>query len=72
MSDEKKMGAPVRPPDGDNVVAKFRREWNLSQQQAAEELGITRTAVSMYERGERTPTKTITILIELLLKTGAK
>lgn len=69
---EAKMGAPVRPPDGDNIVAQFRRKWGLSQEQAAEKLGITRTAVSMYERGERTPSKTITILIELLLKTGAK
>ena len=50
---EAKMGAPVRPPDGDNIVAQFRRKWGLSQEQAAEKLGITRTAVSMYEQGER-------------------
>ncbi len=36
-------------------IRKFRKENNLTQQQLADLLGVSRESISMYERGERTP-----------------
>ena len=46
-----KMGAPKRLPQGDNCVALFRARWHLSQAQAGKALGLSRSAVGMYETG---------------------
>ena len=36
-------------------IRKLRREQDLTQQQLADKLGVSKSAVSMYERGERRP-----------------
>lgn len=47
----KRTGRPVTTPDGDNQVARLRRERGWSQAEAAEALGISREQVSRLERG---------------------
>ena len=61
-----RMGAPLRLPSGDNAVARFRHDLGLSQVETGEALGISGSAVAMYERGDREIPKTILILIALL------
>ena len=67
-----KMGRPICLPSGDNPVAVFRKARGLSQLQAAQILGISRAAISRYERGDLDIPKPVLLMIELLLKTGAK
>lgn len=38
-----------------SILRNLRRERNLSQQELADKLGISKSTVSMYERGERRP-----------------
>lgn len=38
-----------------NVLRLLRNEKNMSQQELADALGISKSAVNMYERGERQP-----------------
>ena len=39
----------------ENILKQLRLEHGISQAELAERLGISRSAVSMYERGEREP-----------------
>lgn len=64
-----RMGAPLKLPSGDNPVAKFRHDLGLSQSATGKALGISSSAVAMYERGDRKIPKTILILIALLRDT---
>lgn len=70
MTAKKKMGRPVVMPDGDNDLARLRRERNWSQAQAAEALGITKMQVSRLERGVQPFTGSVKKLIEVLLAQG--
>lgn len=38
-----------------NVLRLLRNEKNMSQQELADALGVSKSAVNMYERGERQP-----------------
>ena len=40
----------------DKILKLLRTEKNMSQQELADALGISKSAVNMYERGERQPT----------------
>lgn len=39
----------------DNVLKLLRNEKNMSQQELADALGISKSSINMYERGERQP-----------------
>ncbi len=39
----------------DKILKLLRREKNMSQQELADALGISKSAINMYERGERQP-----------------
>ena len=41
--------------DFNNTLRSMRKDAGLSQQELGDRLGISKSAVSMYERGERTP-----------------
>lgn len=41
--------------DFSNIFRKIREQSGLTQQQLADKLGISRSAVGMYEKGEREP-----------------
>lgn len=41
--------------DFNNTLRSLRQQAELSQQELGDRLGISKSAVSMYERGERTP-----------------
>jgi transcriptional regulator with XRE-family HTH domain len=46
------------PPDSDTVAARIRtrrRALDLTQTQVAERLGVTQSAVALWERGETQP-----------------
>ena len=62
-----KMGAPVRPPEGDNPLATLRRLRGWSQKEAAEALGVSQPMLSMYERGVQDIPKPVRLLIDILL-----
>ena len=64
----KRMGAPVRLPEGNNPMAAFRKKLNISQQEAAEMLGLTRGTISKYERGDLEIPKAILLLLSHLEK----
>ena len=63
-----KMGAPVRLPEGDNPLARLRRERDWSQQEAADALGVSRSMLSRYERGVLDIPKPVRLLIDILAK----
>lgn len=64
----KKMGRPVVTPDGDNDLARLRRERGWSQLQAAEELGKSREQISKIERGIHPLDGTLKKLVTRLLQ----
>ena len=39
----------------DNILKLLRSERNMSQQELADALGISKSSINMYERGERQP-----------------
>lgn len=41
----------------------IRKSLNLSQEQFAKPLGLTKAAISTYEKAQRTPSSTVTLLI---------
>ena len=41
--------------DFPNIFKRIREQSGLTQQQMADKLGISRSAVGMYEKGEREP-----------------
>lgn len=41
--------------DFNNILKLLRKEKNLSQQELADRLGISKSSINMYERGERQP-----------------
>ena len=69
---KKKMGAPVQLPSGNNPVAEFRKKRGLSQLQAAEALGVSRAAISRYERDDLDIPKNLLLLIDLLTEKEAR
>ena len=50
--------------DFSKILRDLRKEHNLTQQQLADRLGITKSAVSMYENGHREPNFTIAEALE--------
>lgn len=66
MPGKKRMGAPIRTPQGDNPVAAFRKRLGISQAEAAEMLGIERGTVGKYERGALKIPKAIQLLVAML------
>ena len=42
-------------PEYNEVLASLRKKSGLSQQELAKRLGMTRSAISMYETGQREP-----------------
>lgn len=43
--------------DFKNVITKLRKEQDLNQQEFADKLGVSKSTVSMWEIGERFPSK---------------
>lgn len=48
-----------------NMLRELREARNESQSAAAEGIGITKSALAMYERGERTPRDEVKVKIAL-------
>lgn len=63
----KKMGRPVVMPDGENDIARLRRERGWSQKQAAEALGITPAQVSKIERGIHPIVGAVKKMVDILM-----
>lgn len=66
MKEAKQKGRPVTTPGGDNMLARYRRENNLSQREAAGLLGISQNRVSELERAARLPTG-VAMLVSLVM-----
>ena len=47
--------------DFPNIFRKIREQSGLTQQQMADKLGVSRSAIGMYENGEREPRDSIKI-----------
>lgn len=63
-----RTGRPVTTPESDNPVSELRRARGWSQATTAKELGICRSAVSMYETGANTVPESVAKLAALLMK----
>ena len=53
--EDKPIGRPVKTPGGGNLLARIRRDHELSQLEAAALLGISRSRLSQLERAEKLP-----------------
>jgi len=51
-------------------IFRIRTEFNLSQIEFAQKIGVCQSSVSQWESGKTTPPKRMTRLIDLLVKTG--
>jgi len=64
----KTMGRPVIMPAADNIVAETRRKLNVSQEELAAMLQLTRGAISHFESGKCKISGPVKLLCKLLLK----
>jgi len=56
-----------------NCLSAFRRKWGLSQQQVADQMQVSRSAIGMFEQGRRSiPTNILIQLAQLEIKTASR
>ena len=63
-----KMGAPLEFSNSKNIVAITRKKLQISQEEFAKMIGLTRGAISQFENGKREISGPVKILCKILQK----
>lgn len=65
---ESKIGAPLEFSDSDNIVAITRKKLQISQEEFAKMIGLTRGAISQFENGKREISGPVKLICKILQK----